>query len=258
MTLPRLPRSGPLLVAVVLLVTCGAASASAAGLNLAWSECLGAGGLPNRSFACNTNAGSSILVASFDPPSGITRLIGGSATIDLATPIPLPPWWQLGPGGCREGALHLDFAPAPGQGCVDYWSASATGSYSYQAGFGQPRVARIRLSWGIPEALGGAVYPGTEYYAFRLVINNSKTVGSDFCSDCLLPACMVLRSVWLYQPPGLGDHLICEPLISHAAFFQGGNVPGCSGADYQPPPPPDCAATPVIRRTWGLIKGLYR
>ncbi len=248
------------LLFVAILMTTAAIVSSAEGINLAWDECAGAGGPSNRSFACNTNIGIHVMVASFEPPAGITKLVGGSAVVHLGTALrPLPSWWQFGSGGCREGALRLDFDFLGTQGCVDTWSGAATGSLSYEAGFGgRPERARITLSWGIPEALAGLVEAGTEYYAFRLIVNNSKSVGSGSCAGCLDPACIGFTALWLYQPAGLGDHLICTPLTSNLMTWQGGPAGFCPPADGPPPFPPECGATPLVRRSWGMIKGLYR
>ena len=247
------------IVFAAILMTAAAGVSSADGINLAWNECLGAGGLTNRSFACNTNIGINAMVASFDPPAGISKLLGGSAVLHLMSASPtLPSWWQLGAGGCREGALRLDLnAPAP-LGCADYWSGAAVGSINYEPGFdGHPYRARITLSWGIPEALAGPVDADAEYYAFQVIVTNRYSVGSGSCAGCLDPACIGFTSLWLYQPAGLGDYALCMPLIGTLVTWQGG-AGYCPPADGPSPFPPECGATPVIRRSWGLIKTLYR
>jgi hypothetical protein len=248
--------------ACAVLMVLAATKASGGGINLAWNDCYGAGGTVNKNFACNTNSGTNILVASFEPPDGITKLVGSSAVIDIQTAsTPLPSWWQLSASGCRAGSLRLDFNPPASQSCADYWSAAATGSLAYLPGFGgHPDRARITISFGIPEARAGPVLIGWEYYAFRLILDNSKSSGAGACSGCLDPACITLTSVWLYQPEGLGDHAICVPLASNQATWRGGAIGGygCPGTDGPPPPPSDCLATPTINRTWGQLKGLYR
>src|SRR5437899_4981080 len=55
--------------------------AAAAGIDLSWDDC-GAAGAQLKTFACNTNSGSSFdLVGSFVPPSGINQLLGMSAEL---------------------------------------------------------------------------------------------------------------------------------------------------------------------------------
>jgi len=244
--------------ACCLLTIFAASLASGAGVNLSWNDC-SAAGLMNMNFACNSYTGSSILVASFGPPDGITKLVGASAVIDIQTDsTPMPSWWQMSAGGCRRaGSLRLDFIASP-QSCTDYWSAIATRSFAYLAGFGgHPNRARITISVGIPEALAGPVEDGTEYHAFRLIMDNARTVSSESCSGCTVPTCLILNSLWLYQPPGLGDHRICGPLDSNMANWRSASF--CPPVDSPPPWwPLDCLTTPTLRRSWGLIKGLSR
>ena len=247
---------GVLAACIGLLLT-AASSTFAQGINLYWNDC-SQGGLTNRNFACNSNSGSNAMVASFDPPNGITKLVGSSALIELQTAsTPLPSWWQLSASGCRAGSLRLDLsAPASGF-CFDYWSSAAMGSFAYLAGAdANPSRARITVSFGIPEAMAGAVETGTEYYAFRLIMDNSNSVGPGACTGCLAPACIVLTAMWLYQPAGLANYRICNPHTSNYVTWQGGAIGGIGCPPVDQPWP--CDATPALRRSWGLVKGLYR
>jgi hypothetical protein len=228
-------------------------------MNLYWNDC-SVNGTTNKNFACNSNVGTSAIMASFVPPSGITKLVGSSAVIELQTAdfSPLPSWWQLCAGGCREGAMRLDLTAPTTLNCFDYWSSAATGSFAYVGGLGGAmNRARITVSFGIPEALAGPVEAGMEYYGLQLILNNSKSIGTEACAGCINPVCMILTALRLYQPTGLGDYLLCTPDTSNYVTWQGGAVtfPDC------PPmhgPPGDCNATPTVRWTWGMIKGLYR
>src|SRR5262245_62793006 len=93
--------------AIALCATCAVATASAGGLNIAWNDCLGAGGTTNKSFACDASDGASAMVVSFEPPTTIAHVIGGSATVDLRFATrSIPAWWQLAAGSCREGTVH--------------------------------------------------------------------------------------------------------------------------------------------------------
>lgn len=231
------------------------------GINLAWDEC-GASGTSNRSFACDTNLGANTLVASFDPPAGVMKLVGCSAVIDLGVKVAEPsPWWQFDAGGCRADALELVLTAPTTFTCADYWSGAATGSLVYLPSFGgNPVRSRFLVSFGIPEALAGPVEAGTEYYAFRLVLANSGAMGPEACAGCSAPACLVLSSLWLYQPSGVGDHALCAPRDYLMVSWQGGAVGGlgCPPADGPPWWPDDCLATPTRGATWGLVKSLYR
>jgi hypothetical protein len=241
------------IVAISLLAACFAASgASAGGINLVWNDC--GSGATNKSFRCDTNSGSHLLVASFDPDETIPALIGGSAAVDFQSASPtVPSWWQLAAGGCRDGALQLDLS-ASSQSCTATWPAPATGSLSY-VNCGSPNRARIQVSWGVPEAQAAQVEPGTEYFAFRLALNNSRTIGSESCAGCEVPVCLVLPAIWLYQPAGMGHHALYAPLVNQFATWQGGAVGGvgCYGPFLLCPLP-----TAALNRTWGQIKTLYR
>lgn len=153
--------------------------------------------------------------------------------------------------------MRLELTAPTTFACVDYWSGAATGAFTYVGGFvGAMNRARITVSFGIPEVMAGPVEAGTEYYAFQLVMNNQKTVGDAACTGCLYPTCIALGAMWLYQPAGLGDHLLCVPRAGHSNFVEWqGPILDCPPAHS---PPGDCNAAPAVRRSWGLIKGLYR
>jgi hypothetical protein len=244
-----------------LLVLSLSSAASAAGINLYWNGC-SQDVRTNLAFACQDNSGVSTLVASFDPPYGITKLVGGTATIDFLSASSIrPPWWRLEPGGCRDGALSLSFdPPAAASGyCESYWP-SATGNVSFQTS-DDPSYVRMVVSWSIPEALAGPVQPGWEYYAFQLTIDHSKTVGSGACAGCSDPACLVILQMTLHQASGLGDFCIGNPLTYPYATWQGGAIggygcPGTDGPGY--PYPPVSCVTPVLGHTWGRVKQIYR
>jgi hypothetical protein len=232
------------------------ASAFATGINLYWNDCpLGDGARTNQNFACDTNAGASTLVASFEPPFGITKLVAASAVIDIEwNGSTVPSWWRPDAGECRDGSLSVSFLGQASGSCADYWS-NATGDLLFvHAPYGDPNNVRIVVTWSIPEAMAGPVLQGNEYYAFQLVFDHSKTTGDSACVGCNVPACIVITEITLYQPPGLGDYRVCYVLNSQFATWQGGAVggPGCPPVDQ-----PQCI-TPAVNRTWGQIKGIYR
>src|SRR5437016_2064419 len=67
----------------------------AEGLNLSWDDC-GVAGAPLRTFACNTNSGSDLLVASAQPPANMDSICGFSATIRVSSTMPVvPDWWKF-------------------------------------------------------------------------------------------------------------------------------------------------------------------
>src|SRR6058998_2347310 len=85
-------------------LTFAAEPSFAEGIGMKWNDCLLAG-LEDLPFACGTNEGTSVLVGWFDPPAGITKLVGEEIVVDLcAMATELPSWWLMGTGECRDGA----------------------------------------------------------------------------------------------------------------------------------------------------------
>ena len=244
-----------LLCCVVLAAS--AASASAAGVNLAWSRCYGeCSGTVNRTFACNTNVGSHVAVGSFVAPPGVTALSGNEVVIDLqSSSATLPAWWGLrGTGQCRgtgTPALSVNFLANASDGvCVDEFAGGAAGGIgAYTVGYaGNP--ARARLTMAIATASPGPVDADVEYFAFNMVINNTRTVGTGACAGCLTPVSMVLNSILLTQPFGVGNFMLSQGNAPSSSYitWQGGRVyeSGC------------LADTPTKNSTWGSVKSLYR
>jgi hypothetical protein len=247
------------LVFCIGLALTPSAVAFGAGLDLFWNDCsAGPASSYNKVFACDTNAGVGVIVASFDPPDGITKLVGCRAVLELRfAPFPVfPSWWQFGAGGCREGSMAVSVSPPASELCFDTWSGAATGELEYSANFGgDPTRARVEVSIRRPEATAGPVTAGNSYHAFSLIIDRLNTVGSGACTGCLTPTCITLNEISLYQSPGLSDYRLQCPRLSNFVAWQGGAVGGsaCPGSD----PPPPCV-TPVLNRTWGGIKSIYR
>ena len=122
------------------------------------------------------------------------------------------------------------------------------------------RRAVVTLQCALP-VLGPPIVPieaGTHVYAFKMLINNAKTVGPGACAGCQDDLCIVLNSILVSQTPGTpeGNRFLSNPDLSQVVSGQGGQwwwnhlEPGgtCVG---------DCP-TPARARTWGQIKGIYR
>lgn len=238
-------------LAVVLCAVLGAANAHAQGaINLSWGDC-GGYGTANRSFACDTNADSSLMVATFAVDVGGPCFVGASCVIDVQVAgALLPGWWQLmNPGSCRERSL-IAMAPIlhPEVSCADPAQGCGTPGVSmYTVGEGGPNRARIVTSYSMPCAFCSPTGAGLEYYAIRLVLRTDRTIGLGSCDGCQAAACIVLNSVSVYAAnPDPWDHLeLSTPLQRNTITWQGGagNCPG---------------ATPAINRTWGALKSAYR
>ena len=169
-------------------------------------------------------------------------------------------WWQLtNVGACRQTALSANFFSLPQQfACENFWQVQPTAAFAYQTGFrGDYRRVRILMVAAVPSGQGVPVSPGTEYYAFSLAISNTNTVGEGACAGCTDRVCIVLSEISLFQPLETpGGNLILEfAHVSQVATWQGGTQ--LCGAIVEPPPPSSCT-TPVLKRTWGQIKSLYR
>ncbi|MBI5168424.1 MAG: hypothetical protein HZA61_02950 [Candidatus Eisenbacteria bacterium] len=232
------------------LVISPPARAQIVGPHFAWDGCWNYGGVPMKTFACDTNAGTSIMVASFDPPAGITALTGVETVIDLmTTPTEIvPDWWSFkNTGACRRTALTASFE-FPGRGqwdCSDYWAGRALGGVSLWAmGYaGRPFQVRCILLGAIPQQDARQVSPDTSYYGFRLIVDHTKTVGDSACAGCSQPMCAVITRFKLYQPVELGDWVFIGSGLE-TVYWQT-DIPECP------------AYVPARRTTWGALKSLY-
>lgn len=232
--------------ALLALMAC---TASAAGLNLAWTECVGGGGASNDAFACNNNTTVHILVGSYFAPAGNTAVNGNQQVVDLQTSAAtLSPWWNMGtaagcPGRTLTPSAGFDFTAGP-FGCFDYWAGQASGGISYTPGLPAPNRARISMICAIQEALAGPIDPNTETYSFKVTISSARTVGTGACAGCTDAACIVLNSILITQNPGLPTYNVTNPAVTNIARWRGGLA--------------DCSVTPAKNTTWGSVKALYR
>lgn len=236
-----------LLVAVVLMSS-GRPTLAQTGVNLSWDNC-GAFGAESKSFACNTNAGSSTMVGSFAAPPGIVCSPGLEMILDLETSGDvLPNWWMFtNAGTCRQNnlGLSLEFTAGPAD-CADYFMGSAGLALTQYVGPSSAlNRARIIL-YGLDtfEVCFGST-PGVETYAFKLTLSHDKTVGSGSCGGCGDGVCVVLNAIKFYPSFFSGEVTLTTPLTRNYVTWQAG-IPNCP------------AATPVRSRTWGAVKSLYR
>ena len=222
------------------------------GINLAWNDCAspyGVGVSDIRS-ACNSNLGANLLFASFAPPAVMPQFNGHAGVVDLVVVGPvLSPWWQLQPGGCRQGSLTADFDFTAGPfSCADVWAGEAVGGVAIGT-IGNNGV-RIRTVSALAEGSERNLpADGTEYYVFRLRINNAKTVGAGNCAGCLDPACIVFQSLLLTQPAGVGDYIVTTG-AQQSLSWKGGAFTDCGLCSSIPCPAKSC--------TWGYVKSLFR
>lgn len=250
-----------------------AAGSTAPGLYLRWEQCYTDGGAANRVFACDTNAGTSTLVVSFEVAQAVSLVSGLEVNVDIATPeAALPAWWQFkNVGTCRRTSLSmLAQAPANSVNCVD-WSAgqAAGGIGSYGVAANIPTIDRYRLKLALavlPSAIT-TLSPGQEYVACLLRFDHLNTVGSSACAGCSAPAC--IKAQWLKivtnTPGGAGDVSLSLPADGPGSDRVSWQDGAFAGLTYQCTLNNGCytdysctSVTPTRASTWGAVKALYR
>jgi len=235
-------RAIPCLASLALLLF--ATSAQASGVNLTWVRCYGDGGVPNRAFACNANAGTNLLVGSFAFDSTLRMVQGMEFTIDLTTAAPsLPAWWQFkNTGACRQTAMNFNTAANPNDVvCVDWANGQASGGIgAYTVGTQGPNTAQIRGVEAVPSSAYMDLPAGLEYFSFNILVSNVKTTGLSSCGGCTVPACLALSSMKIYTDSGNSFVMLTTPANgtrSNYVSWQGGDgvVPfpngTCAGFD---------------------------
>ncbi|HXJ67447.1 MAG TPA: hypothetical protein VNM39_00960, partial [Verrucomicrobiae bacterium] len=99
--------------ALLALATSLPAPAGASTVNLRWNDCWGDGGAANRSFACNTNSGSQLLVGSFISPFAVPGVVRHDVLVEVAlNAASVPAWWMFrNAGTCRQYSLTVRATP---------------------------------------------------------------------------------------------------------------------------------------------------
>jgi hypothetical protein len=251
-THPTTSRAAAALATLVMLACLAAPPARAVeGLYLTWNDCPGGfGSTQSRFFGCGTDAGTERLIAAFSVGVPVDSVIGIEAVVDIQIATDsLPPWWQMGAGGCRDGYLTAQQNFTQDSTCVDLWNDTGVAlvqDYLPTQPFGGPAQARAKAVVNIPSVNGVRLDPGPVYYAVRLMLSHQFSTA---CTGCVLPGCLVLNSIWLKRVPGAagGDVLLTAPGPSLANF-----------ARWQGGAPGDCQAVHTRRVTWGRLKTFYR
>jgi hypothetical protein len=249
-----------LLATILLAASPTSAAPSHGGIYLKWNDCVLGGGVADKTFSCDTDVGTSIMVGSFIPPSpGFTdtiyALTGEDAFVSLISASPaLPDWWAFQADGCRNGSIVVSAK----FDSVGLFSCSTPLDPVYVGGGSiyiaappeyplsmQPNTARLEAVFAIPPADAKRVPSDSEWYAFCVVIRNDHTIAGT-CAGCSIPVCIAFSELNLSQPGGFATFLTTSP-------SPGGNMitwQGGLGAN--------CALVPVKRTTWGELKSLYR
>jgi len=225
-----------MLLALALRSSHAAASQSTSPLiHLDWDGCTSSAA-SNRDFACDTNDGHELLVASYtaeavanEPPSQFTFRV----TFSSGQPEP-PSWWQTYPAGCRAGAMTLDESFLTGGTCLHFPSHFFYSAQVVSAG-------GIRLTGGIlltqptiPEPL----IAGQTYFLFNMNIAHTKSLGADSCAGCAQPLSIFFEEFKIYTTT-TGLEYTYDGFATPKATWQWSQVP-------------------TRNATWGQIKSLYR
>jgi len=262
----RIAILGCILPAIAISV----APAAAAGLNLGWAASTAentcptsAGSAADKTSTCLANTGAAVAIGSAIAPANLSQVTAEEIVVDVqdtgtaSNPGVLSDWWHFDAGSCRgqNGAVTpslsftANFDPALDEGaCQNYWGTAASGGINFAPGVNGQNRARISAVFAVAGASAGAFTPGSEYYLFRMSIDNRHTVSGavPVCDGCADGICIVFQSVKFDQPPGTpgGDVTVSGAATRQFVTWQGG-----SG---------DCTLVPVHRSTWGRVKSLYR
>jgi len=243
---------------LVLMITIPAAAH--AQINLAWNNCITqASATDNVQYACNGTASGTVnLVASFIPPDALAGFVGAEMYLTIATEGgPLPDFWDLNFGGCRENSLYFPaYDNQTGTGtsgaCQNPWSGSPSGGgFAFDLNYLGTGATRIRTSRAI--AYKRAMSAGQQYHGgvFTLdFLNSAETENEPFCAGCCTPVTITLTSIELYQEVGSagGDIItLTAPATRNVVTW---NSLGCNGSSSIP--------TPTRKTSWGKIKATYR
>jgi hypothetical protein len=225
------------------------AGAQPPGVNLSWDDCNAsiAGGL-NKTSNCQSNSEAAKNVyGSYVLPQDVPILAGNEIIIDICTNSgSLPCWWNFTTAP-RTTGYDVQFS-SPCANAYDYWGAIpgglAVGSFAQL--LPSNLVPRIRIraiaAVDVQEAQPVAASVG-EIFSFRLQLKHGATVGT--CTGCTTPAFILLSLIRVSQTGGPSIDLTTSS-SRNFVFWQG------SGAQA------GCLPDPIINKTWGSVKALYR
>ena len=103
----------------------------------------------------------------------------------------------------------------------------------------------LNIFFAIPSANVGPIVADKEYFAFRIAVNHSRTVGTPSCAGCGAGANIEIVRLDLDTTSGPQPAVRLEGSADgrHLATWQTAAV---------------CASVPLRNLTWGAIKSLYR
>jgi hypothetical protein len=231
-------------------------------INVAWNNCITeTNASDNIAYACDgsRNALPFRCVVSVIAPVSLPAFVGAEVIFDIyggtgpsTHPLgPLPDFWRLGSGECRDGNIIIPISVLGigGSACLNPWTGANTGGGFQYASFSD--YARLRLAFArdTPTAMTG----GQQYVAMVFGLDTWKDTETGYgeCPGCCSSMALVANTVTLYQiagtPPADSITLTTQADRNWVTWqsTDGNHVPGC-------------APTPVRRSTWGSIKATYR
>ena len=239
-------------IGIAVAVTLGTAPVAQAQVAIAWNNCLGkANAAQSLQYVCDGSRDGIPfkLVLSYELPAFVDSIESSRSIVEFRTANPsLPDYWQLLPGGCREGGGPFFQPVSPGVGdpvlCANA-SPGQNGSGNFVTLIHPPNSFRYECSIGttlIP------IQGGKKYLGGVMLLD---PVSGD-CAGCEEEICIQFVEVsviWGTDP----DPNAPRPEIT----LSGPN--STSFVTWQGPAPGICfGATPVRDRTWGSVKALYR
>lgn len=212
------------------------------------------------SFACDRNEdslGQSIVflaVGSFKLGAPLPKFTALSAVLNVTSTSPrLPDWWRF--DGCRSSAISVS-ASTGGISPVcssPYGSQPVEGVWQSEGSLGNGR-GRLDISvarQGTTMDLDG----DSEYFAFKVIISSESTVGPGSCAGCSTDLCLSLEQMTLHSDSPGSDRMFYGTIYSNDAviLWQRAFLTdcGCSGHGGR-------IECPVVNRTWGGLKSVYR
>ena len=233
--------AAPLILAsLVLAFPLQSRASSPAGFYLTWGDCGGsAEASADRSGGCSSPGDESLYLA-FVLSGALDSVIAIEATLEVQATAGLTAWWDYGPAGCRAGRLEAVGTFPPSRSCGDFWMGRSTSNGLQEYAPLSPGRSRIRIALAVLPQIYRRLEAGVVYGAARLVFHQE---GGGACPGCEMPVSLVLDSLLVGRLPGApgGDLTLNTPA-----------TPGSDRVTWQG------QAMPVVARTWGSIKALYR
>lgn len=255
--------------------------------NLAWNDCITQrSAAQNIQYACDgTGHGNPVkLIASFIAPATLTAFVGTQMYIDVTLSSgagPLPDFWRLGLGGCRE--QQLTYAGCQfGHIAETGFRASAVAACVEQPtefdGVGTGTTGACQNPWFVPPHTGGGykydmnyqgggttrlltvsandaprvLLEGEQFHDRVITLDFNGDVATDqpYCAGCCEPVTITLTRVELYQVARTPPADIYYLTTAATRNFVTWNANGCDGSSNLP--------VAVQRSSWGAIKSTYR